>query len=201
MKNLKIGSLFFIVLFLAACKKDKPATPEEELTYPITFTIDHYNLDGEVKYYVVGENETYTEVVVSDDYQAAFDNDVTEATGDIFKFFELRKIILKSATELEATHVLIDPNTYVVEGDTVVTYAITKDGNKIEAAGIRTLFLSNENEELLLPQSVIKSQYYAFDFVDNLDGDFTTMADSVVSHLSVQDTFAIKFFSLVYKRE
>jgi len=201
MKYFKFGLLLFVTLFFTACKKDKTITPEDELTYPITFNIDHYDLEGPIKYYVAGENNTYSEVTASNDYQTSFEDDVIENTNEIFKFFELRKMVLKSATELEATYVYINPNTYVVEGDTVVTHAITITGNKVEGTAIRNFFLSNQNEDLLLPHLVIKSYIYNFDFVDNLDEDFAAVANTAVGNVPVQDTFAIKFFDLVYKKE
>ena len=201
MNDLKFSLTLFMVLFMFSCGKDKPVTPENELEFPLSFNIDHYDLDGDTKFYVAGENDTYSEVSASNAYKASFEDEIVENTNEILTFFELRKLVLKSATELVATYEYVNPNTLEVEGDTVVSFGITITGNKIEGDSIQTFFLSNQNENLLLPHSVYGSFSYAFDYVDNLDRDFTAIADHAVKNVALQDTFGVKFLDLVYKKE
>ncbi len=202
MKNLKIASLLFLTLFFIKCGKDKPVLQENELDYPLSFVIDHYSYDDATKFYVVGENNTYTEIMVSDAYKTSFDDENAMHTDEVLNFFELRKLVLKSATEMEATYADIDPNTYVLKSDTVVSHPINIDGSKINVTDLRAFFLSDDNKSLLLRHSVYRrNTVYIVDFVDNLDRDFSSVANTVAAQVAVQDTFGVKFFDLVYKKE
>ncbi len=201
MKNLKIVPLLFLALFFVKCGKDKTVTPENKLDYPLSFVIDHYNMDDLTKFYVEGENNTYSEITVQDSYKASFDAQLVEGTDETLKFFDVRKLVLKSAVELDVTFVDIDPNTLEVKSDTVVSYPITMEGNKVNVPSLRTFFLSDDNKSLLLPQRAYKSSYYNIGYVDNLDKDFSSIADIAAVEVAAQDTFGVKFFDLVYKEE
>lgn len=164
MKNLKIGALLFLALFFIKCGKDNTVTPENEVNYPLSFVIDHYDIDDLTKFYVAGENNTFSEITVPDSYKASFDAQLVEDTDEILNFFEVRKLVLKSAVELDMTFVDIEPNTLEVRGDTVVTYPITMSGNKINVSGLRTFFLSDDNKSILLPHRAYKASYYNYSY-------------------------------------